>query len=149
MSLPSPQDIYAGEPQYPSPWTTRKPREGLRDNDPARVICLAPDVCKTPIGSSIVPIPYQVVDYCGHDALYTDSVRFTSQKVMVLRAHTTHVHGDKPGTARGIKIRNRRGHMRADRPCGSRSRRRFARHSSSRSFQDEQRKYRRRGDFHS
>lgn len=103
MSLPPPQDMYGGEPQYPSPWTTRKPREGLRDNDSAHIICLAPDVCKTPVGSSIVPIPYQIVDYCGHDALYTDSVRFTSQKVMVLRAHTTHVHGDKPGEARGIK----------------------------------------------
>ncbi|WP_164879728.1 DUF4150 domain-containing protein [Afifella aestuarii] len=94
---------YAGEPGYPAPWTTGEPREGLRDTDEARIVCLAPDVCLTPIGSSVVPVLYQIVDYCGHDEAYTPSVRFTGQKAMVLRSNTTHVHGDKPGTAKGIK----------------------------------------------
>ncbi|MFT4133513.1 DUF4150 domain-containing protein [Labrys sp. (in: a-proteobacteria)] len=64
---------------------------------------LSPDVCKTPIGSSTPPIPYPVVDFCGHDENYTESVRFTGQKVMVLRSNTCHVHGDKPGKAKGVK----------------------------------------------
>lgn len=100
MSIPR---DYAGEPQYPEPWTTNKPREGLRDIDEARIVSLAPDVCWTPVGSSVVPIPYPVVDFCGHDKNYTPSVRFTSKKAMVMRSCTTHVHGDKPGVKKGVK----------------------------------------------
>jgi Domain of unknown function (DUF4150) len=99
MSLPPPTDNYIGEPQYPSPWTTKKPREGLRDTDAARIVSLAPDVCKSPG----CPVPYPVVDFCGHDENYTPSVRFTSQKAMVLRSNTTHVHGDEPGVGKGVK----------------------------------------------
>jgi Domain of unknown function (DUF4150) len=97
MNIPA--DNYIGEPGYPSPWTTTLPREGLRDNDAARIVSLAPDVCKSPK----VPVPYPVVDFCGHDANYTPSVRFTTQKAMVLRSHTTHVHGDEPGVGKGVK----------------------------------------------
>jgi Domain of unknown function (DUF4150) len=99
MSLPPPTDNYIGEPQYPAPWTTKKPREGLRDSDAAVIVSLAPDVCKSPS----VPIPYPIVDFCGHDENYTKSVRFTSQKAMVLRSNTTHVHGDEPGVGKGVK----------------------------------------------
>ncbi|WP_245309901.1 PAAR-like domain-containing protein [Rhizobium sp. R339] len=101
MSIP--RDNYVGEPDYPSPWTTRQPREGLRDLDEARVVSLSPDVCLTPVGSSVVPIPYPIVDYCGHDKDYTPSVRFTGKKAMVMRSCTTHVHGDAPGTKKGVK----------------------------------------------
>jgi hypothetical protein len=99
MSLPPPSDNYIGEPQYPAPWTTKKPREGLRDTDAALIVSLAPDVCKSPS----VPIPYPIVDFCGHDENYTKSVRFTAQNAMVLRSNTTHVHGDEPGVGKGVK----------------------------------------------
>ncbi|MGO7373143.1 PAAR-like domain-containing protein [Rhizobium ruizarguesonis] len=101
MSIP--RDNYVGEPDYPAPWTTRQPREGLRDLDEAKIVSLAPDVCLTPVGSSVVPIPYPIVDYCGHDKDYTPSVRFTGKKAMVMRSRTTHVHGDAPGTRKGVK----------------------------------------------
>lgn len=97
MSIPP--DDYIGEPGYPAPWTTSQPREGLRDTDKARVISLAPDVCRSP-GA---PVPYPVVDFCGHDQNYTPSVRFTGQKAMVMRSNTSHVHGDEPGIGKGIK----------------------------------------------
>lgn len=103
MSLPPPEDNYAGEPRYPSPWASTRPLEGLRDTDEARIISLAPDVCLTPMGATMVPVPYPVVDYCGHDQNYTETVRFTGQKAMVLRSSTTHVHGDAPGTGKGVK----------------------------------------------
>lgn len=95
MSIP---DDYIGEPGYPAPWTTSTPREGLRDTDQALIISLAPDVCRSP-GT---PIPYPVVDFCGHDENYTPSVRFTGQKAMVMRSNTSHVHGDEPGIGKGI-----------------------------------------------
>ncbi len=101
MSIP--RDNYIGEPQYPGTWTTGTPREGLRDIDEARIVSLAPDVCLTPVGSSVVPIPYPVVDFCGHDKNYTPSVRFTGKKAMVMRSCTTHVHGDAPGNRKGVK----------------------------------------------
>lgn len=101
MSVPS--DNYIGEPGYPAPWTTKTPREGLRDIDEAKIVSLSPDVCLTPIGSSVVPIPYPIVDFCGHDEGYTPSVRFTGKKAMVMRSCTTHVHGDKPGIRKGRK----------------------------------------------
>ncbi|MCJ8510672.1 DUF4150 domain-containing protein [Rhizobium lemnae] len=43
------------------------------------------------------------MDFCGHDDNYTPSVRFTGKKAMVMRSRTTHVHGDAPGTRKGIK----------------------------------------------
>ncbi|MGV1951643.1 PAAR-like domain-containing protein [Agrobacterium vitis] len=100
MSIP--HDPYLGEPGYPGPWTTKQPREGLRDLDEARIVSLSPDVCWTPIGSSVVAIPYPIVDFCGHDQNYTPSVRFTGKKAMVMRSCTTHVHGDKPGVKKGV-----------------------------------------------
>ncbi len=101
MSIPRDQtgDTYIGEPGYPAPWTTSTPREGLRDTDEARIISLAPDVCRSP-GT---PVPYPVVDFCGHDENYTPSVRFTGQKAMVMRSNTSHVHGDEPGIGKGVK----------------------------------------------
>lgn len=101
MSIP--RDNYVGEPDYPGPWTTRQPREGLRDLDEARIVSLSPDVCLTPVGSSVVPIPYPIVDYCGHDKGYTPSVRFTGKKAMVLASCTTHAHGDTAGKRKGIR----------------------------------------------
>lgn len=95
MSIP--RDTYLGEPGYPDTWTTKKPREGLRDLDEAKIVSLSPDVCWTPCGSSVVAVPYPIVDFCGHDEGYTPSVRFTGKKAMVMRSRTTHVHGDKPG----------------------------------------------------
>ena len=95
MSIP---DDYIGEPGYPAPWTTSTPREGLRDTDQALIISLAPDVCRSP-GT---PVPYPVVDFCGHDENYTPSVRFTGQKAMVMRSNTRHVHGDEPGIGKGV-----------------------------------------------
>lgn len=101
MSIP--RDNYVGEPDYPSPWTTKHPREGLRDLNEARIVSLAPDVCLTPVGSAVCAIPYPIVDFCGHDKNYTSSVRFTRKKAMVMRSRTTHVHGDKAGLRKGIK----------------------------------------------
>ena len=98
----APIDDYIGEPGSPDPWTTKRPLEGLRDTDAARVVCTAPDVCLTPVGSSVVPVPYQIHGLCGHDENYTPSVRFTGQKAMVMRSKTSHCHGDAPGVRKGV-----------------------------------------------
>ena len=102
-SLPGSTPRYAGEPGRPDPCTTKAPRELLRDLDEARVVCLAPDVCKTPVGNTMVPVPYMIHDLLGHDAAYTPSVRATGYKVCVFRSNTQHVHGDEAGTGGGVK----------------------------------------------
>ena len=96
-------DDYAGEPPRPDPWTTQRPLEGLQETHEARVVSLSPDVCLTPRGSALVPVPYPIVDYADHFEAYAHTVRFTGQKAMVLRSRTTHVHGDEAGTGGGVK----------------------------------------------
>ena len=96
------RDHYVGEPDYPAPWTTSRPLEGLRDEAEARIVSLAPDVCLTPVGGSVVPIPYPITSVAGDDADYTQTVRFTGQRAMVLRSHTTRVTGDEAGTQKGV-----------------------------------------------
>lgn len=98
----APTDDYIGEPDYPGPYATKRPLEGLRDTDEARIVCLAPDVCLKQVGSSVVPVPFQIHDLCGHDENYTPSVRFTGQKAMVMRSRTSHCHGDAEGDRLGI-----------------------------------------------
>ncbi len=90
-------------PPRPDPWATTAPQEGLRDNDQARIVSLAPSINLTPRGNVMVPLPYNLVDYAGHDESYTPTVRFTSQRAMVLRSFTQHVHGDEQGTGGGVK----------------------------------------------
>ncbi|WP_337270889.1 DUF4150 domain-containing protein [Oryzifoliimicrobium ureilyticus] len=101
MSIPTEPRLR--DPEYPAPWTTSQPREGLRDIDEAKIVSLSPDICLTPCGSSVVAVPYPIVDYCGHDIGYTKSVRLNKKKAMVLRSRTSHVHGDSPGVRKGIK----------------------------------------------
>lgn len=93
MSLPPPDAF----------WTST-PREGIRDNSKPIMYSTSPDVCKTPIGSATPPIPYGIVAYPDDAAgNYSSTVRFTGQKVMLLRSNTTCCYGDEPGTAMGVK----------------------------------------------
>ena len=88
-----------GEPKT----NATKPPEGVNDHDEARVVSIAPDVCLTPVGNTMVPIPYNIYDLHGHDDNYTPSVRLRGFAAMVLRSCTTHVHGDEAGTGGGVK----------------------------------------------
>jgi hypothetical protein len=83
-------------------WTTT-PKEAIRDSAKPIVLSLTPDVCKTPVGSSIPPIPYSVYALPGEDEKTTPSVFFTGERAFVLRSNTTCTHGDEPGSAKGIK----------------------------------------------
>ena len=93
----------AAVPPRPDPWATTQPREAMRDTNAGRIVCLAPSVNLTPIGSSMVPVPYQVVDFTGHDGDYSPDVFMTKQKAMRWNSITEHVHGDSAGTGGGVK----------------------------------------------
>ncbi|MGJ7501575.1 PAAR-like domain-containing protein [Variovorax sp. ZT5P49] len=94
--------VILGKPRPKTPASDAAPEAG-RDVSKAIVVCTAPDVCKTPIGSSTPPIPYQITGKLGDDASTSQNVFLTGLKAFKFDSVVTHVTGDEPGTATGIK----------------------------------------------
>lgn len=79
------------------------PREGTRQTDRAIVVCLTPDVCKTPMGASTPPVPYQIVGNFADSASISPNVKFGGDRAfMIDQSIITRVTGDEPGTATGV-----------------------------------------------
>ncbi|WP_406720544.1 DUF4150 domain-containing protein [Thioclava litoralis] len=79
------------------------PKEGSRDTSEGLIVSCTPDVCKTPVGSSMVPIPYSITSKQGDDANTATTVRYTSQRAHNMGSMTTCCTGDAPGTGTGVK----------------------------------------------
>ena len=79
------------------------PKEGSRDTGEGMVVSLTPDVCKTPVGSSMVPIPYSITAVQGDDANTVATVRMTKKRAHNMASLVTKCTGDQPGTGTGIK----------------------------------------------
>ncbi|MGJ3704356.1 DUF4150 domain-containing protein [Variovorax sp. AFSI2.2] len=94
--------VIVGKPAPKTP-ASEAPPEGGRDVGQAIVVCTAPDVCKTPIGSSTPPIPYQITGKLGDDANTSQNVFLTGLKAFKFDSVVTNVKGDEPGAAKGIK----------------------------------------------
>ena len=78
-------------------------REGSRDTGDGIIVSVTPDVCKTPVGSSVVPIPYSITAIQGDDANTVASVRMTGRRAHNMASLVTQCSGDEPGTALGVK----------------------------------------------
>jgi hypothetical protein len=77
---------------------------GARKNSSWKAICTAPDFCKTPVGSSTPPIPYQVIAELGQSDKTVPNVRFNGDPCKVLdQSIVPKCTGDEPGTAKGVK----------------------------------------------
>ena len=77
---------------------------GARKNSSWKAICTAPDFCKTPVGSSTPPIPYQVIADLGQSENCVPNVRFNGDPCKVLdQSIVPKCTGDEPGTAKGVK----------------------------------------------
>jgi len=77
---------------------------GARKNSRFLAICTAPDFCKTPVGSSTPPLPYQVMADLGQSDKTVANVRFTGNPCYVLdQSIVPCCTGDEPGTAKGIR----------------------------------------------
>ena len=61
-----------------------------------------PDVCKTPVGPSIVPIPYPNLGQASDTSKGPKSVKTDGQMPMVKGAQYSTSTGDEAGTAKGI-----------------------------------------------
>lgn len=75
----------------------------------AIVMCLAPDVCKTPVGPSIVPIPYMIISKLSWSQKTARTVLITDEEAFTMDARLEKVVGDEPGTAGGVKSGVNRG----------------------------------------
>jgi hypothetical protein len=69
----------------------------------AVIACLAPDVCLTPIGSGMVPIPYMILSKLDWSQRAVASVTFTDQQAFTMNSRTDKVTGNEPGTGGGVK----------------------------------------------
>jgi hypothetical protein len=68
------------------------------------VVSTTPDVCKTPIGPSVVPIPYPVTADMVSSVLTVPTVLANDCPVLVLnQSFIPTTKGDKAGVAKGIK----------------------------------------------
>jgi hypothetical protein len=82
----------------------------MADNVTARkesgwmVVSVAPDVCKTPMGSSIPPIPYQVICKLEEAVQVAKSVKANGHPLVVHdMSLVPKTIGDSPGSAKGVK----------------------------------------------
>lgn len=78
------------------------PERAVNKNAEAMVVCLAPDVCKTPAGSAMVPVPYTIT--CKFDVATdtADTVRYNGDPAFTMASRLPKVQGEEPGTGGGI-----------------------------------------------
>ncbi|MDH4557424.1 DUF4150 domain-containing protein [Pseudomonas sp. BN417] len=68
------------------------------------VVSTAPDVCKTPMGSSIPPVPYPVTAELQTSTGVATSVRANGHPVVIYKSsYTPQTIGDSAGAAKGVK----------------------------------------------
>lgn len=79
------------------------PKEGSRDIGDGIIVSVTPDVCKTPVGSSLPPIPYSITAVQADDANTVATVRYTKKRAHNMASLVTKCTGDQPGTGTGIK----------------------------------------------
>lgn len=75
---------------------------GVNKDAEALVVCIAPDVCLTPMGSAMVPVPYTIT--CQFDVAVETApkVNYGGQPAFTMDSRLPTVKGDEPGTGGGI-----------------------------------------------
>ena len=68
-----------------------------------QIVCLAPDVCLTPVRSSVVPIPYMIVSKLNWSDKTVSNTSFGGQEAFTMASRTNKVTGDEPGSKGGVK----------------------------------------------
>lgn len=87
---------------------------GARKNSIFMVVSLLPDVCKTPMGSSMVPVPYPIVGDLNNSVAVAKTVFFNRDPVFLLSdSVVTTVTGNEAGTGGGMKSGVNKGKVRA------------------------------------
>jgi hypothetical protein len=88
----------------PSDHFSKGNRIATRQNGSFKAVSNTPDVCKTLMGGSTPPVPYQIVADLGGSTGIVPSVRFNGKPAYVLdQSVVPTCTGDEPGTANGVK----------------------------------------------
>lgn len=86
------------------------PPEGVHWDAEPRAVCLAPDVCKTKVGSTLVPVPYQVWGKAEDAQNFSTSVYFRGTPAMRFNSVFSKTYGDEPAQDKGgVKSGDRSG----------------------------------------
>lgn len=75
----------------------------LRKDPTWRIICTCPDICKTPVGGTPVPVPYPVFSMLSTTKKEQRNVRFNGKKAFNFNSITKTTIGDQAGILKGIK----------------------------------------------
>lgn len=73
------------------------------------IVCLAPDICKTSVGTAVVPVPYMIVSSLNAAQRTAKKVKFREQEAFTMGSRTNVVMGDEPGALGGVKSNVNRG----------------------------------------
>lgn len=69
----------------------------------AMIVCLSPDVCLTPMGPNMVPVPYMIVSRLDWSQRTVSNITFGGQEAFTMDSRTGMVSGNEPATGGGIK----------------------------------------------
>jgi hypothetical protein len=87
---------------------------GARKNSIFKAVSLVPNVCKTPMGPNMVPVPYPIIADLSNSVEVAKSVRFNGDGVFLLSdSVVTNVTGNEVGTGGGMKSGVNKGKVRA------------------------------------
>ncbi|AWN47625.1 hypothetical protein DK419_15985 [Methylobacterium terrae] len=79
------------------------PREGSRDVRDGLIVSQVPDICLTPQGATMVPVPYTIWCRQADAAALADSIRQTDERTHTRGSLVLRCYGDEPGTGGGIR----------------------------------------------
>jgi hypothetical protein len=83
---------------------------GARKDSIFKAVCTAPDFCKTPVGSSTPPLPYQIISNLENSVSIVPNVKFNGRPCYVLNQSVVPTcTGDEPGVAKGVRSGTVRG----------------------------------------
>ena len=68
----------------------------------AWIVCLSPDVCLTPMGKSVVPVPYMIASKLDWSERTSSSVSFGGEEAFTMDSRLNKVVGNEGGTAGGV-----------------------------------------------
>lgn len=84
-------------------------KEATRKISEAILVCRTPDVCKTPMGTAMVPVPYQIIAKFETAAEAATTVNFTDEPAFHMGSYLPSVIGDEGGVGGGLKTGSHKG----------------------------------------
>ena len=91
----------------------------LRKDSAHYAVSTVPDVCKTPMGSSSVPVPYISTGFYGNATRTAKTVRFNGKEAFTTHSRIKSTIGTEPGVHKGVSDSGHLGPAKV--PSGSKS----------------------------